>query len=165
MPSTEQRRIDVKMREHALRALEQSDHVVLVRDATDLRPPLALPRAPDLTVWSKVDLLDGGRKSVDGSIHVSAKTGEGFPAFHEILDRLCFGESSATSFLALNARHVQAIEEARTALSDALAQIDAGPEFIALELRVAVDALGRITGHISPDDLLGRIFSAFCIGK
>ena len=39
------------------------------------------------------------------------------------------------------------------------------PEFIAMDLREALEALGRVSGRISPDDLLGRIFSAFCIGK
>jgi len=161
----QQQHIDKQMRGHAVRALEQSDHVVLVRDATDPRQPLMLPRDPDLIVWSKIDLMDGRRQLDENAIEISCMTGEGTANFRNCLDRLCFGETSATSSLALNARHILAIEEARAALSNALAQGSAGPEFIALELRESLDALGRITGQVSPDDLLGRVFSAFCIGK
>jgi tRNA modification GTPase len=81
------------------------------------------------------------------------------------LDELCFGPTSAGPALALNIRHVQALNEARAALRRARQCIEAGPELLALELRESLDALGGILGRLSPDDLLARIFSSFCIGK
>jgi tRNA modification GTPase len=175
--SDEQSRIDRKMRERALRAVEEADHIILVRDATDSLPSISLGLAADLTVLSKSDLLpvsdaemvrDADPTRNTGHldvIAVCAPHGEGLIDLRQSLDRLCFGNSSAAPSLALNARHVQAVEEARAALCKARETVDAGPEYIAVELRAALEALGRITGQISPDDLLGRIFSAFCIGK
>ena len=83
----------------------------------------------------------------------------------ERLDELCFGQTSAAPALALNVRHVNALNDARQALARARNCVAAGPELLALELREALDALGGILGRLSPDDLLGRIFSSFCIGK
>jgi len=75
-------------------------------------------------------------------------------------------DSSAPSFL-LNARHCAAITRAAEALDRAHAGAREGlsTEFIALDLRVALDALGEITGQVCTDDILERIFSDFCIGK
>ena len=82
------------------------------------------------------------------------------------LDRLAFARSAASSTLALNARHRAAIAEARASLSRALHIAHAaGAELIALELRDALDALGRVLGQVTPDDVLGRVFATFCIGK
>jgi tRNA modification GTPase len=68
--------------------------------------------------------------------------------------------------LALNARHLAALGEAAEALERVAESIDKiGPEVVAMELREALEALGRIVGQVSPDDLLGRIFATFCIGK
>ncbi len=163
--SSQQRLIELKMREQALRAVAEADRVVLVRDAMDSVPPPTLAREPDLTVWSKGDLWVKSSDDENSRLAVSAKTGRGLERLREELDVLCFGEWSETPALALNARHVRAIESARQALMQAMEQSRAGPEFAAIGLREGMDALGQITGRISSDDLLGRIFSAFCIGK
>ena len=66
------------------------------------------------------------------------------------------------------ARHVQALQAARLHLQEAqarLAEADAALDLLAEELRLAHNALGEITGAFSADDLLGEIFSRFCIGK
>jgi tRNA modification GTPase len=160
--------IDEKMRAHALRALSEADHVLYVREATDSQPPLSLPRTANVNVVSKCDLPAFDpllHPEPAGTIFVSAVIGAGMTDLRAALDKICFGDSSATASLSLNARHVQAIEDAQASLARAAAQVDDGPEFIALELRQALDALGQISGQISPDDLLGRVFSAFCIGK
>jgi len=57
------------------------------------------------------------------------------------------------------------VTDAREALRRACGRVSDGPELLALEIREALDALGQILGRLSPDDLLGRIFSSFCIGK
>jgi tRNA modification GTPase len=100
-----------------------------------------------------------------GDLCVSAHTGDGLPALRERLDRVAFGQRLARPSLTLNARHVAAVQEARAALGRLGPEADASPEVVALELRDALDALGRVTGAVTPDDLLGRIFSTFCIGK
>ena len=102
-------------------------------------------------------------------IHVSALTGEGMDALREALGRAVFEgrlDASAADCL-FNARQRDAVrrvlihlEEAQTAVKDGL-----GYEFAALHLREATDEMGEVTGTVSSDDVLGRIFSRFCIGK
>ena len=100
------------------------------------------------------------------TLFVSALTGEGIAALREHLDQICFTHHASNASLALNQRHIQSIHEALVALRRGAEQgARAGPELLALDLREALDALGRILGRVTPDDLLGRIFSSFCIGK
>lgn len=178
--------IDQQMRRHALRAIDSADVLVLVVDGTDDRPHVALSRRIDLFVHTKCDLhrragfippslasqtnrRDESRptEAMD-ALQVSAHSGEGLDALRDAIDRAAFGgDSDSSAALALNSRHVAAIETALDALSrarDTLTEL-AGDELIALELREALDALGSIAGQITPDDVLGRIFGSFCIGK
>jgi tRNA modification GTPase len=101
-------------------------------------------------------------------LRLSAHTGENLDLLRPRLDALAFGDAAATGdspALALNARHLRHIAEARDALRRAHDCAREGPELLALELRGALDALGAVLGSVSPDDLLGAIFSKFCIGK
>jgi tRNA modification GTPase len=160
--------IEARMRQQALRAVEAADYVVLVRDATDARPPLETARHADFAVLTKADLLDppGARTDDPHTLRVSAVTGRNLDRLRATLDRLAFGDPAGRSTLALNARHLRAIEAALAALDRAASRAgDGAAEVLALELREALDALGGVLGHVSPDDLLGRIFSSFCIGK
>jgi tRNA modification GTPase len=94
-------------------------------------------------------------------------TGENLELLRGRLDELAFGHRGAAApALALNVRHRASIADARQALERAQAIVSTGgAELVALELRDALDALGRVLGQVSPDDVLGRIFSTFCIGK
>ena len=98
---------------------------------------------------------------------ISAQTGQNLDHLRSRLSQLAFGApTSASAALALNSRHLQAIDDAITALNRAQEALNAcGDEVIALELREALHSLGQILGQMTPDDLLGRIFSTFCIGK
>jgi tRNA modification GTPase len=127
---------------------------------------LNLERGADLTVLSKVDLVREGRQAPAETVLVSAQSGEGIGQLKESLGELAFGKRERESSLALNARHLRAIGEAREAIGRArsIAQ-ESGPEMVALELREALNALGMILGQITPDDVLGRVFATFCIGK
>jgi len=154
--------IERQMRARALRAVEEADLVILVQDLTDPAPAPAVDRRSDVVVRTKSDLAPAIEHA---GVSVSAHTGDGLPALRDRLDRLAFGERSARTSLALNARHVAAVHEAREALARAASATDGSPEVLALELREALDALGRVVGAVTPDDLLGRIFSTFCIGK
>ncbi|MGA2499056.1 MAG: GTPase [Tepidisphaeraceae bacterium] len=98
-------------------------------------------------------------------LFVSAITGHGMPELRSRLDSLAFGRA-AGSALALNVRHLSAIEEALAALARAAELAGAErAETLAFELRAGLDALGRVVGQVSPDDVLARVFAAFCIGK
>jgi tRNA modification GTPase len=169
-----------QMQSRATTAAERADVLVLVRDATDAREPISLPRAPDLVVRSKIDLMavagvgDPGppgvrlrraQSSRDVGYRISAHTAAGMSDLRDALDQLCFGHSAVAESLALTGRHVASIEDAIAAVARATSEITGGAEVLALELREALDAVGQVLGHVTPDDLLGRIFSTFCIGK
>jgi tRNA modification GTPase len=158
--------IEESMQEHARRAIETADRIVLVQDATDLRESIAMSRPVDLVVISKGDLSVGGVATSPEWIVVSAMNGEGIAELRAALDRLAFGREGSGASLALNRRHVTAIVEAQKAINRAAESTqDNAAELIALELRESLDELGGILGDVTPDDVLGRIFAGFCIGK
>ena len=170
--------IESKMQARALQVIETADGVLLVQEAGDDRPAPVLPIPPSLLVRTKIDLGparalspprgtpgEGGGEG-HGEVLVSAITSDGLDELRHRLDQLSFGPTATASTLVLNLRHVQAIEESRQALARVREQLAAPSiELIALELREAIDCLGTILGRLTPDDLLGRIFSGFCIGK
>jgi tRNA modification GTPase len=158
-------------------ALARADRVLLlVDDSHDAESELAALRAelpaglPVTVVRNKIDLsgrASGFAQSPDGpSIALSAKTGAGLEALRAHL-KTCMGFQAAGegTFMARR-RHLDAIARARAhvAQGQQLQQARAG-ELLAEELRLAQHALGEITGEFTPDDLLGRIFASFCIGK
>jgi tRNA modification GTPase len=125
--------------------------------------------AAALVVHNKSDLAD--RSEVIGStadhVHVSAKTGAGLDALRAAIRRHAgLGDGAEGSFSA-RARHVAALQRVRESLANARDRLvhDRAGELVAEELRLAQQALSEITGEFSSDDLLGVIFSSFCIGK
>ena len=99
---------------------------------------------------------------------LSARTGEGLQALRETLLRQAGWQAAQEGVFIARQRHVQALAAARDHLSLAqahAAQRDGALDLLAEELRLAHNALGRITGAFSADDLLGEIFTRFCIGK
>jgi tRNA modification GTPase len=156
--------ISRQMQQQAQRAIESADVLVWVRDVTDRRPMPTLPRGADLFVASKIDL---------GKIELIASNEIGISALNDLnmdqllreLDRLAFGSESDGAALALSARHIRAIEEAIEALGEAADHAELGTELLAADLREALDILGQILGVVTPDDVLGKIFATFCIGK
>lgn len=150
-----------QMRDVALNERERADVVLGVVALDDLADSVP---AADEVVWTKADLVP----AQPGTLTVSAKAGAGLDALRERLDALAFGDrgdDEGRRTLALNARHVEAVAQARDALEDARAARPAGPEFVAAALRRALDALGSVGGAVTPDAVLGRIFGSFCIGK
>ncbi len=153
-------------------AVERADLALIVTDmvsgptgedhALMAKLPGALPRQ---VVRNKIDLVEaGGAVRGEGWVGVSAKTGEGLEALKQLLLEQAGWQSQAEPAFMARERHVDALREARQHLSSALMQQGA-VELLAEELRLAQNALNRITGEFSPDDLLGEIFSRFCIGK
>lgn len=157
-------------------AIEHADLVVLLVDATQGeavadreimgRLPAALPR---LKVMNKIDLLprppafERGRSV--GTVWLSAKTGDGVDLLRRAMLEAVgwLGGSSEGLFMARE-RHLEALQLARTHLERATHQV-ANLELLAEELRLVQQALATITGQFTSDDLLGEIFSRFCIGK
>jgi tRNA modification GTPase len=163
--------IERHMSDGARRAVETADRVIYVRACDDVSSPLDLPRPADLAVLTKSDLAPRPATAPAGSVVVSSVTGDGMDVLRARLDELAFGGEvgggSGGGMLALNARHLRSIAGARGALARArtIASSAAGPELVALELREALDALGAVLGEVTPDDVLGRVFATFCIGK
>jgi tRNA modification GTPase len=116
-----------------------------------------------IAVRNKVDLVPGFAP-VAGEVAVSAKTGKGLEHLRTaILAAVGWAATGESVFLARE-RHLRALEAAARHLEAAPRQLPQW-ELFAEELRLAQTALGGITGEFSADDLLGEIFSRFCIGK
>ncbi len=149
------------------REMAHADLVLVVLEANDPQPPAEpLPAAgKHLTVINKIDLVAGALPGArDDGIYVSAKTGTGLEALRAALLEAAGWNSRGESVFLARERHLQALNQAHAHLDAAAAQ-HAQWEFFAEELRLAQEALGSITGRVSADDLLGEIFSRFCIGK
>ena len=104
----------------------------------------------------------------DNALCLSARSGEGLQALRQALLRQAGWRAVPEGGFLARARHVQARQAAQAHLAqaaDGLAQPQPALELLAEELRLAHDALGDITGHLTADDLLGEIFGRFCIGK
>ena len=156
----------------AREALERADAALWVRDTTspDLSLDGELPEGvPTLVVWNKVDAATAPEDAGDGDnvVHVSAKTGEGLDALRERIRKLAGYRNLGEGAFTARQRHVDALtvaaahfEDGRTAL-----ETEHAGELLAEELRLAHSALGQITGAMTSDELLGEIFSSFCIGK
>lgn len=163
--------------------IRQADRILLMVDATTTRETAPhnlwpdfidqLPAsAPVTVIRNKVDLSDeavGLEQSGDAApvIRLAAKSAQGLEVLRDHLKQ-CMGFAATTEggFLARR-RHLDALERAREAMLQGQGQLDGfgAGELLAEDLRAAQDALGEITGVMTPDDLLGKIFSSFCIGK
>ena len=97
-------------------------------------------------------------------IHLSAKTGDGVHLLKETLLKVAGWQSTSEGIFMARTRHLEAIRQVEQFLQVALDAISQS-ELVAENLRMAQDALSTVTGEFTPDDLLGEIFSKFCIGK
>ncbi|HSI60185.1 MAG TPA: tRNA uridine-5-carboxymethylaminomethyl(34) synthesis GTPase MnmE [Ideonella sp.] len=121
-----------------------------------------------LQVFNKADLGEAASAVPPGSLLLSARTGNGLDALRRALLERAGWQAAPEGVFIARARHVQALQ--RTAQHLALAAehaalADGALDLLAEELRLAHQALQQITGRFSADDLLGEIFSRFCIGK
>lgn len=157
--------------------IEKADLVLLLIDAqTGLveKEQEILDKLPDklpvLKVYNKVDLLisEGNKNGIDDdSVVISAKYSTGIDKLKEILKSSMGYQAGSESTFIARRRHLEAIKETQEAVKRGEVQLKVyhAGELLAEELRIAQDALGRITGQFTPDDLLAEIFSSFCIGK
>jgi len=131
----------------------------------DARAPVGAAR---ITVVNKIDLAGEAPGASDGQVRLSALTGEGIDLMREALLRAAGFQPGAEDVFTARERHLQALREALEHVALARGhgqQGDRALDLIAEELRLAHQALGQITGEVTADDLLGVIFSRFCIGK
>jgi tRNA modification GTPase len=179
----------------ARRVIEQADLVLLVLDCHSLMnndelleqhfaethlPEEVLQDGKLLVVFNKKDLLTPGqarnltalcRPAINGceipAVAVSARTGDGVDRLRGELKHLVGFSSSEEGSFSARERHIRALLAAQDFLDSASRQLQGAGnlELVAEDLRQAQNSLGEITGTVTSDDLLGQIFSTFCIGK
>lgn len=168
--------IEIEGIRRARGALASADIILNVIDATTSDIELYKDKNSGIHVLNKIDLLDKtGRVEFEyackrgeiSGVPVSAKTGEGLESLKStILMGVGAGQAQEGSFSARQ-RHIDALRRVQNHLREGRSQLidNQAGELLAEELRLAQKALGEITGEVTPDDLLGEIFSSFCIGK
>jgi tRNA modification GTPase len=155
--------------------IKNADIILLVYDSNDSEFDLTiLPDSvkdkPKILVRNKIDLV-GLKPSVQKvnnvlDIAISAKNGEGVDSLQDALSEFAGLNATAEGVFLARKRHINAIEETLVFISNAIDQLKHGSsELVAEDLRQAGLQLSQITGEFSSDDLLGEIFSSFCIGK
>ena len=166
-------------------AQDQADIVLHILDAArltqmdleDLRLPPLHPQ--HLVVVNKIDLVDAASvqwltealraRTPWKVVPISIQTGEGLEALKFAIQSQFMKPSfeSGDGVIVTHVRHRAALERAEASLKEGLASVQQGiePEFVAVDLRGAADALGEIVGTITSDEVLDEIFSEFCIGK
>lgn len=169
---------DIVEREGIRRAHEEivkADQVLLLIDATDPEHQSVLANLPDsidlIKIYNKIDLLGMApeiSESEHGTqIYLSIKTGQGLELLKQHLKRsVGFSEQNDDVFIARR-RHIELLNKSLELIQSARFQLqnNQAAELVAEDLRQAQHTLSEITGEFTSDDLLGRIFSSFCIGK
>ena len=159
-------------------SLGQADLVLHVLDASEPLPPDARERLAELAdhkcivVLNKNDLpAQLGQADMHGNqaVPVSCVSGDGVEALKDAI-RTSVWDGEITSEMLevmVNSRHQEALNRAKTSLQASLDQLRAGAvlDLVAVDLRIATNAIGEIVGKTTTEDLLDSIFSTFCIGK
>ncbi|MGI6004992.1 MAG: tRNA uridine-5-carboxymethylaminomethyl(34) synthesis GTPase MnmE, partial [Christensenellales bacterium] len=166
----------------ARKALEEADMALLVLDASqtlderDIRQAGELPGKPLLVAVNKSDLpakisLEQVQEAFPGAVvmPISALSGDGIEALMKQMVKTALGTDAAgaSEHLLGNPRHIEALKEAQSAM---LSGIEAAkeampPDILAIDIRAAWRALGRITGQTCDEDVIDAIFEHFCVGK
>jgi tRNA modification GTPase len=157
----------------AWKAIEQADRVLLlVNDAsgvTDIDKEIMerLPHGLNTTVIrNKIDLSDGVPGIINNEIRLSARSGEGVEQLRTFLKQSMGYVGEGEGAFMARRRHLDALARTDENLQRGQLLLASGSgELLAEELRQAQQSLGEITGEVSSDDLLGKIFTSFCIGK
>jgi tRNA modification GTPase len=159
----------------AWQEVSRADCVLLVMDMTSEDDTSVLTHAiqkvlpegvPVIPVFNKIDTVGQSGKVDANAVYLSAKSGEGLLLLKEKIKEVVGYQPAEGQFLARR-RHIQALDTAQNLLLKGQEQllIHRAGELLAEDLRLAHQALCEITGEFTPDDLLGEIFSSFCIGK
>lgn len=164
----------------AWREIQQADVILLVEDSSAPTSPALLQQLKDqlgdlervIRIKNKIDLTDkpaGSTKEADNltTISLSAKQSTGIDLLRDRLHEIAGFQPNMEGGFTARRRHLDALQRASQSLENAQHQFETSKagELVAEDLRAAQDALSEITGEFTPDDLLGEIFSSFCIGK
>ena len=166
--------------------ITQADAVLFLHDLTRLDAPEYIAAdaliastlvqklsesVPVIDVWNKTDAAARPAPAATAgraAVQLSARTGQGLDALRRELLRVAGWQSAAEGVYIARARHIEALRAVDAHLMEAAAQLESTEpalDLLAEELRLAQNALNAITGEFTSDDLLGVIFSSFCIGK
>lgn len=166
----------------AQKAAGQAEHIFFLLDATELRPrmrivsdllrQLELPPAKVTMIVNKIDLLTVEERALlkvnqgDNQYLLCATSGDGFEGLERRVEAIAGGKAHESPFSARQ-RHIQSLQMAHDLCCKGYEQLcqSGSGELFAEDLKLAHQSLGEITGKVSSDDLLGHIFSSFCIGK
>jgi tRNA modification GTPase len=168
--------VEIEGVRRARREIDVADHVLWVADirqgleAALAAAQAALPPGVRYTVLlNKVDLLgcDAHVPQAHGVsvLEISALTGSGFQELAQHLKKLAGWDEGVSGALGARRRHLEALTRAHAHVRRASVEIEQRLEIVAEELRGAQAALSELTGELTSDDLLGKIFATFCIGK
>ena len=167
-------RIEEEGIRRARNAVAEADAVLWIQDAScpdegAIEEELP-PGIPVTIVRNKIDLTGDLPGIVDGDqpmVLLSAKTGKGLDALQRRIRELAGYRDLGDGAFTARRRHIKALEKASAHFEAGKAALEQGHagELLAEELRLAQQELGSITGAVTSDDLLGRIFASFCIGK
>ena len=160
----------------SLKAIEDADLVLLVLDRstslhkTDKELIAKSENRNRILVINKSDLAQKIKIKITNkdSVKISAKKGTGLSRLkNKIVSAALHGKTANSTEAVTNIRHVHALEQTLASLNSFRTEMNnrISPEFLSVELREALDAIGEIIGITTPDDILNRIFSSFCIGK
>jgi len=155
--------------------LQKADKILLLIDANDSEADSILPTLPKnisvTKVYNKIDLLNIPAEIIENEhgtqIYLSIKQGIGIDLLKQHLKKSVGFDSSADNVFIARRRHIDALEQATEFIQNALHQLQENQagELVAEDLRQAQNYLSEITGEFTSDELLGKIFSSFCIGK
>lgn len=154
--------LDAEALRRSREAVSRADLILFVTEATSTSGPVEPRGRPVLKVRSKADLV----RDAGPGLCVSAKTGRGLSELKAEIARRLRDEDKPGARFRLSLRQGSLLREAEAALARASSAAPSmGMEFVSADLRLALAALGGISGRSTDEDLLDRIFSRFCLGK
>lgn len=161
----------------ALEAIKKADHILLVADINETKEQKITELAPEFFshipqhipityIYNKIDLNDVDIENHDNHLYISAKHDIGIDKLRDYLLKVIGYKQTTEGVFTARKRHINALTQANDHLEIALSHLTyKNGELLAEEFNLAQKQLSSITGEFSADDLLGEIFSSFCIGK
>jgi len=158
------------------KAMQEADLILFVLDASqglteeDRELLSIVPIERTILVWNKIDLPHPllEEVSIKHVVQISAKEGTGLVELHQAIDQMIWHHPPSKDEIVLtHLRHKEALNESVAAAREVLSGLkkNVSPEFLNLDMRHALQGLGRIIGTNITEDILSEIFSTFCIGK